>query len=289
MKTLIEKYEFKTGLPLEFEITDIQALYNQCTDALIKPHRTNFYHILWIQKGKNKHTIDFNTMELQSNSLLFVNKNIVQVFDKKSKLQGKAIFFTDAFFCKSEKDNHYLISNPLFNNPNSIAQIKLDDDFKSLLTMLFQLLEIELQKEKDDYQSDILKKHLHTILLLSEREYQKQFLSDFKINTDNDLVLQFKRNIENLFRTQKKVSDYSGQMGVSEKRLNQATTNVLGKSPKEIINDRIILEAKRLLVYTSSNIKEISYFLGFEEPTNFIKFFKKHNNSTPIAFRASQL
>lgn len=289
MKSLIEKYEFKSGLPLEFEITDIQELYHQCTDALVKPHRTNFYHILWIQKGTNTHNIDFTPIELKPNSLLFINKNSVQAFDKNNQLEGKAIFFTDSFFCKSEKDNNYLISNYLFNNPYSISQIILEDNVASHMTMLFKLIEIEFQKGKDDFQSDILKMHLHSILLLSEREQNKQNLHNSKKNTDNDIVMQYKKNVEKYFRTLKKVSAYSSQMGISEKKLNQATTTILDKSPKEIINDRIILEAKRLLVYTSSNIKEISYYLGFEEPTNFIKFFKKYSYTTPIAFRSSNV
>jgi AraC family transcriptional regulator, transcriptional activator of pobA len=67
--------------------------------------------------------------------------------------------------------------------------------------------------------------------------------------------------------------------------LNQATTKVLGKSPKEIIDNRILLEAKRLLAHTNENVKEIAYTLGFEEPTNFIKYFKKHSTFTPTEFR----
>jgi AraC family transcriptional regulator, transcriptional activator of pobA len=59
----------------------------------------------------------------------------------------------------------------------------------------------------------------------------------------------------------------------------------LGKTPKEIIDDRILLEAKRILAHTTESIKEISYYLGFEEPTNFIKYFKKHASVTPTEFR----
>ncbi|WP_459640649.1 helix-turn-helix domain-containing protein [Flavobacterium sp. CGRL2] len=62
---------------------------------------------------------------------------------------------------------------------------------------------------------------------------------------------------------------------------------MLGKTPKEIIDDRVMLEAKRLLAHTNENVKEISYELGFEEPTNFIKYFRKHSNSTPVEFRES--
>ena len=67
--------------------------------------------------------------------------------------------------------------------------------------------------------------------------------------------------------------------------MNQATSKVLGKSPKELIDDRILLEAKRLLVHGNKSIKEIGFELGFEEPTNFIKYFRKHIGKTPMEFR----
>lgn len=78
-------------------------------------------------------------------------------------------------------------------------------------------------------------------------------------------------------------------MNVSEKRLNQATTKTMGKSPKTIIDERVLLEAKRLLIHTTLSVKEIGYNLGFEEPTNFIKYFRKHTQKTPIVFRERYL
>ncbi|MEN9701160.1 MAG: hypothetical protein RIR55_475, partial [Bacteroidota bacterium] len=75
-------------------------------------------------------------------------------------------------------------------------------------------------------------------------------------------------------------------MAVSEKKLNKSTLKVLGKSPKVLIDERVVLEAKRLLAHTTSSIKEIGFELGFDEPTNFIKYFRKHVASTPIDFRS---
>ena len=70
------------------------------------------------------------------------------------------------------------------------------------------------------------------------------------------------------FKTQKQVAHYTKKIIITEKRLNQATTKTLGKTPKEIIDDRILLEAKRILAHTNESIKEIAHHLGFEEPTN---------------------
>ena len=85
--------------------------------------------------------------------------------------------------------------------------------------------------------------------------------------------------------TQKRVGFYCQELNITPKRLNKATSNIFGKTPKNIIDERVLLESKRLLAHTSESIKEISFSLGFEELTNFIKYFKKHTKKTPVEFR----
>ena len=95
--------------------------------------------------------------------------------------------------------------------------------------------------------------------------------------------------LERNYKTDKSVNKYASDLSISEKRLNKATSNILDKSPKELIDERVLLEAKRLLAYSNTTIKEIAFGLGFEEPTNFIKYFKKHIEQTPSEFREKHL
>lgn len=284
MKTDIKKHEFKTGLPQEFEIVDIGELFQNFRDDLTTTHRTGFYHIIWFQKGNPTHLVDFNPLKIKPNTLLFLNKDTVQRFDKKTKFEGKAILFTDSFFCKSEADTKFFRSNIMFNDLYSVSQIQIGKHNK-LFPELLQQMANELQNVKDNHQADILKNLLHNFLLYAEREKRKQNFIEIKKDADFDYVMLFKDLLENKYKTQKQVNYYAKEMGISEKRLNQATSKILGKSPKEIIDDRILLEAKRILAHTNESVKEICYFLGFEEPTNFIKYFKKHSKITPTEFR----
>lgn len=148
-------------------------------------------------------------------------------------------------------------------------------------------METELKNNKDPFQSDILHNLLHNLLMLSERERRQQDFTEIKKGADLDYVVLFKDLLEDQFKKQKQVNSYSGQLSVTEKRLNQATSKVLGKTPKQMIDERVMLEAKRLLAHTNESIKEIGFALGFDEPTNFIKYFKKHHKSTPVEFRES--
>ena len=284
MKEKIQKYDFKEGLPQEFEIIDFDFLFNEFSEEINKPHRTDFYQILWFQSGSPTHFVDFKPIEIKSNSLLFVNKNSVQIFDSKTKFNGKSILFTDSFFCKTETDTRFLRSSILFNDLLSISQIYLPKN-NSIIKTIFELLETELKNSKDNYQSDLLRNDLRNLLLHSERERKKQGFIELKKDNNLEYALILKDLLDNNFIEHKKVSFYSKKMNITPKRLNQITSKIFGKNPKNIIDDRIILESKRLLAYTNDSIKEIVYSLGFEEPTNFIKYFKKHTDKTPLEFR----
>ncbi|MES2478859.1 MAG: helix-turn-helix domain-containing protein [Bacteroidota bacterium] len=284
MKTDIKKYDFKAGLPQEFEIVDIAELYKDFKDTLTTTHRTGFYHIIWFQQGSPTHLVDFNPIKIKPNTLLFLNKDTVQRFDGKSKFGGKAILFTDSFFCKTETDTKFLRNSILFNDLFSVSQIQVNKQAKLFADLLQQMTD-ELQKNKDNSQAYILQNLLHNFLLQAERERRKQNFTEVKKGAELDYVMLFKDLLETEYKSQKQVNYYAKEIIITEKRLNQSTTKVLGKTPKEIIDQRIMLEAKRILAYTTESVKEISYDLGFEEPTNFIKYFKKHTNLTPTEFR----
>ncbi len=281
----IQKYEFKDGLKHEFEIVDIGKLYKDFTDVFTNPFRTEFYHVIWFQKGTHSVLIDFKPIKIKPNTILFLPKDTVQRFDKNCRFEGKAILFTSSFFCKTENDTTFLRSSILFNDLLSVAhiQIKTTDVF---FTDLVKFMESELKKEKDNSQADILRNLLHNFLLFSERERRKQSFTEIKKGANLNFVILFKDLLEANYRKLKQVGSYAEKINVSQKQLNQATSKILDKSPKQMIDDRVILEAKRLLVHTNMSIKSIGFYLGFDEPTNFTKYFRKHTKSTPVEFRA---
>lgn len=284
MITDIIKYDFKPGLSQEFEIIDLAKLYAESSGIITTTHRAEFYHIIWFQNGNPIHLVDFKPITLSPNTLLFINKDTVQRFDSTATFEGKAILFTDHFFGKTASDIKYLKESILFNDLFTVTQIEVQNQLK-IFADLFQQMTDELQNEKDKSQSYILQNLLHNLMLHSERERRKQNFHEIKKGADLDYVLLFKNILESNYINQKQVNFYAKQISITEKRLNQATTKVLGKTPKEIIDDRVLLEAKRILAHTCKSVKEVAYHLGFEEPTNFIKYFKKHSGFTPTDFR----
>ncbi|WP_117885389.1 helix-turn-helix domain-containing protein [Aureibaculum luteum] len=284
MTSNIKKYGFKEGVPHEFELLDLGTHYANLFDDLIIPHRTDFYQIIWFKSGMPKHMVDFHPIEIQPNSILFVDKNSVQCYDSKEPIDGEILLFTDNFFCKTEYDTKFLRSSMLFNDLYAISSIEVKS-LTAVFDSFMKLIKTELASDVDNYQSDILRNYLQNLLLLSERERQNQNSTQINKGSDLECVIKFRDFLDKQFQTQKSVSKYAIQLNVTQKRLSNATLKIMDITPKQMIDARIILEAKRLLVHTTDSVKEIGYTLGFDEPTNFVKFFKKHQHITPIEFR----
>lgn len=287
MQKDINNFTFKSGLNIEFEIISVKDLYKENREMITTPHRTTFYHIIWFKDYPTTHLVDFNPVHISKNALLFLNKDIVHQFNPQTENDGFAILFTDAFFSRSEIDTKFLKETPLFNDLLTVTTFILDQ--YPVFDQLFQFIHEEYHLHNDKYRPNIIRNYLHNFLLYAERVRKVGNFPVVNAGADLDYLLLYKDLIDISYKTHKLVRFYADKISVTDKRLNQATSRILGKTPKQVIDDRVVLEAKRLLAHTSASIKEIGYSLGFEEPTNFIKYFKKHNQVTPVEFRESLL
>ena len=281
----IKKLKFKQNAPLQIEVVPLDSLTKVNKAHLITPHRTNFYHVFLFDNCQPTHYVDFEKIKIQPYSLLFIDKDRVHQFDQLLNYEGRILIFTEDFF----SDSKFLRSSILFNDLSKQATIKLNQKSLQLFIRLCDNITEEFNLPDDDTKHFILKNHLHNFLLLAEREKRKQGFGDLKKGADLDYTLLFRDLLETNFTKLKAANDYSSQLFISEKRLGQATSKVLGKTPKEIINERILLEAKRFLVYSHLTIKEIGQDLGFEDPAYFVRYFKKNTETTPVEFREKYL
>jgi AraC family transcriptional activator of pobA len=135
----------------------------------------------------------------------------------------------------------------------------------------------------DAYQEDLLRGSLYTLLLRLERERNTGQEAD--LHPFMAPYLQFRHLVRVHCKTVKKVEFYAQQLGFSAKKLNYVCQHVVRLSAKQVISQQLLLEAKRLLAGTDMSIKEIGYALGFDEPTNFVKYFQKLAKQTPGQFR----
>ncbi|MGS2737717.1 AraC family transcriptional regulator [Sinomicrobium sp. M5D2P17] len=275
MKTDIQTFAFK-ALPIDIEVKDLKFI-KELPEMLGQPHRVAFYQILWLDRGYAKMNIDFHEIGVESNELLMITPGQICAFDTESAYEGKLILFTGSFFNGSEIDANFLYSSELLNPIRLHKKIAIRPD---QMRPLVYLLEKELMQGETSFQIAIAQSYLRIILFESERQFSK----DATVLV-NSIARRFYNAVENHYKKNRTTEFYQNLLSVNEKKLAKEIKVFSGKTPKVYIDSRIILEAKRLLIYSDLSIQEIGYSLGFEEPSYFNKYFKRHVYSTPFEFR----
>lgn len=277
----------KSKTEIDFEIFTFSSLLsrkNRIDHALDKPHRVYFYNVIYITSGSGVHHIDFNPYPYTEGSIMFISKGQVHTFDVKSKADGFVILFTDEFLSKNLNHSDILSLYRLYNyhlqEPIIQPEETGGDVFKTIVNEMYweYLLSNNFAKE------EILRLLLKLLLLRAERikrtlipkEKNAQWFTTFSI---------FKNHLEKQFTQTRNASDYARMMKISYKHLNEVCKSITGNTAKVFIDQFIILETKRRLAISDIPVKELTYVLGFEEPTNFIKFFKKHTRQSPSQFK----
>lgn len=289
IKESIESRSFKkqTNHTLDIQVVTSEELLKFGVDVLARPHRTNFYHIFLFDKA-TVHEVDFEKMDIPDCSLLFLDKDKVHCFDKRLCFEGEVIVFMDTLFSVSDFDQQFLQNCTLFSKLYDTQVIELSvDKYQNVKNTARYIRQILSTFQPPPHQL-LVKNLLQNLLILAQQCAEAQGFESIKSGAELDCLVLFESLLEQHFKQQHQVNFYAHQMLISEKKLHKVTTQTLGKSPKQLIDERVILEAKRLLSYSQESVKTIAYGLGFDEPTNFIKFFKKHTAQTPNNFRQKQ-
>ncbi|MFY7709063.1 AraC family transcriptional regulator [Tenacibaculum sp. MEBiC07804] len=280
------KFENKQNKKAQFDIVKLENLY-QRTDldhSIEKQHKVDFYVLLFIEKGNRYHTIDFTDYKCSKGTILTIRKDQIQKFTRSTTLKGLLLIFTNEFLVsyleKIEAQKTMLLFNELLNVP----KLQLDEINFNTIFDVIKRIENEYFSINDEYSLSVIRNELHilTTHLLRIKAKDKHVVLEKKyLNEFIDFQYLAEKNVRNTT----KVKDYSVQLGVSTKTLNTITKSIINKTAKEFIDEISTKQIKRLLLNTNLSIKEIAYNSGFEETTNFYKYFKRHTGTTPEQFR----
>ncbi|MHA3043901.1 helix-turn-helix domain-containing protein [Riemerella anatipestifer] len=245
-----------------------------------QPHRIDFFAILFLTSGAVEHTLDFKKYHLTPYDCLVISKGQVHSFDSVHKYKGFLILFTEDFLeiniSKSTINNISKIYNyHIFGSKYKVEKESIE---------IFNLLNKEQKEKNHNLKPNIVASLLSAFLLKLENHNQKEpFKATY--NHQYDLFVCFEKNLEKYFSENRNAKFYAEKQNITYKHLNEVCKQFSNKSAKEFIDDFIILEAKRQLSSTNLSVKEIAYYCGFDEVTNFQKYFKKITAETPISFR----
>ncbi|MDO8999717.1 MAG: helix-turn-helix transcriptional regulator [Bacteroidota bacterium] len=244
------------------------------------PHKHDFFLTVMFTKGYGTHDIDFTSYKIAPGSVFLLTPGQTHNWKLSNDIDGYIFFHTKNFYDESSVTS--ILNFPFFNSIHSPPIVLLSSKNKEKIKNLF----IDINTEY--LENNLLKNQkLHALVTLAYIELSRLYKE--KEISSNQTYRSKLRQLENLidlnFKTIKYATDYANLMAISEKHLNRISKTCLNKTTTDIITDRIILEAKRILTHTSASISEISEDLGYLDHSYFARLFKKKTGKTPLEFR----
>jgi AraC family transcriptional regulator, transcriptional activator of pobA len=242
-----------------------------------KPHKHDFFIIILFENAKGTHTIDFIDYKIQNNQIHVLFPGQVHKWHIEANSKGYQLMINQVFFEHFSPYLRFSITNYI-NHP-----------VISLTTNSFNLLKYEFDCIKNEIEcknslQDIIYARASVIAAIISKEAETKFI-DTKVYQSNPRLAKFNLLIDKHFKEEKLVGFYANKLHISANYLNILCKKNLEISATQLIQNRIILEAKRLLQSTDLTIKEIAFELGFIDHAYFSNFFKNQTKLTPTQFR----
>jgi AraC-like DNA-binding protein len=271
-------YKGKTNEYLQLEDIDCNKSFTQ------KEYLESPLTFLWFEKDDNIITIDgikytFNTQQI-------VSLTEFHKVDISNVCNAKLIRFNRPFYCIIDHDSEVGCKGILFFGASQLPIFNIPENELEKFQTIWKMFEIEMQS-KDELQLEMLQSMLKRFIIMCTRIYKSQ--ENYTKIEDNqiDIVREYNFLVEQNFKSIHTVAEYASMLNKSPKTLSNLFAKLSNKSPLQYIQDRKLLEAKRLLLYSDISIKEIAYELGFEDLQTFGRFFKKIEGLSPSNFKQS--
>lgn len=295
VKGKISEYHLNKYQPkkLQFVVHDLAQYIEQHGVNASHPHIHSFYQIIWFQKGNGRHFVDFKEYEVTDNSIFFIAKDQVHYFDENRSYDGILIHFNDQFFVRGSSELEFFLKCNLFNNRYQVPSCCLGSNTSEMLYEYLSLIRVELLRVDEDRfgSEELLRAYLVAFLIQIQRrknafEKANGTLS-YQVDDKKQQLMKFLNLVDEHYKSGTTVAEYAQKMYVSTRTLSDLTNHLLGKTPSTIVQERVILEAQRLLLHSELNVSQVALRLGFGDHSYFVKYFKKHTKISPTEFRKS--
>ncbi|MET4693010.1 helix-turn-helix domain-containing protein [Endozoicomonas lisbonensis] len=270
---MLEVKKLPTGTLLDIENV-------KKTDGIesIEPHRHQYFEIFWVISGEGSHSIDFMNYPLCSGLIYFITPGQVHhVHDLPDGLY--AISFCSSLI-SSDFRSQKILEQIFFNNRSYHPSISVDSRGKQALKKLLEILSTELGSPDCDNE---LINMLFTGFLRYLMRYQP--VRD-DIPKANDERMTFLLSLIDSHYTDRRNADfYADKLSLGSKRVNELSQKYFSKTVTQLIHEKILVEARRQLAFTTRTVKAISYDLGYQDVAYFSRFYKKATGESPQDFR----
>jgi AraC-like DNA-binding protein len=248
--------------------------------------QTGLYTFIWTNESQISVIVDSLPFIIEPHSILSLTPNQYLQF-----LEGNdAIIyqFNREFYCIKDHDQEVSCLGLLFFGRTNIPIIHLDESEQAKFKNLHDIFVDELET-KDTIQAEMLRMLMARFIIKATRLLKVRIgLQETAKSTKIDLFRDFNFLVETHFRTEHSVSFYADKLFKSPKTLSNNFAK-LNTSPLQVIHERIVLESKRLLIYTDKSAKEIAYEVGFQDASHLSRLFKKHTSLSPSEFKKQEI
>lgn len=250
------------------------------TNELVVPHTHDFFTVFFVERGKGYHNIDFERHDVHDYQVFFLRPQQVHNWKLDCKTTGYQLIFSTAFL------NYFSVLNlHPFYKFGAASVLNLDKkEFEFYRKRLHQLEQDLTFSTALDQEITLLQFHL--VLKYLHRTYLRHYESTTSLVVD-PRVLKFEELLEKHFREENYVNYYAAKMQITPNYLNIKCKQALGKTASTLIQERVLLESKRMLITSNASIKEIAFLMSFSDTSYFNNFFKKHTKLTPGEFRVN--
>jgi AraC family transcriptional regulator, transcriptional activator of pobA len=282
MTDRIPSYDLYRGdqLSLPFKYMPLERSEGSYNSS--EPHRHNYYEVFVFVEGGGMHDIDFQSYAIVDRSVHLVSPGQVHQVRRSPESYGHILLFTEEFHALEggQRDSRSTLSYLGLEGP----VVALAEGEETLLLATIDNIAREFEGESA-YRQEMLRSLLDVVLIHLRRRLEIQRGLEPEGRRAVELTVRLQRLIDEHFTTVHAPSAYAEMLAVTTNHLNTVVRKRLGRSISELIQDRLLLEAKRLLYHTSLTVKEIAYSLNYDDPSYFTRFFRTHVGVTPQAFR----
>jgi len=278
---------YDIGHLVEFKQDDLLisrfAPYLKIHKNLQQAHKHTFYHLVFFTEGAGSQTIDFQKFEVKPYQIYFMIPGQVHHWAFEGKVDGYVVNFSPKFFQSFLLKPDYLEQFPFFSGNANEAVINVEENLRIKLIGIFEKLlseTVENQRTTLDMVKLLL---LELFILIGRTVITPQLKQTSPYNLT--LLKNFKNLIETNYINNRLPKDYAELLYITPNHLNALCNDLLGIPAGEVIRNRVVLEAKRLLVNPQLGITEVANHLNFADNSYFTKFFKKQAGITPEEFR----
>jgi AraC family transcriptional regulator, transcriptional activator of pobA len=248
-----------------------------------EPHRHDYHELIWIRSGRGEHLIDGEPLAVEEGTVTIIGRGQVHVFERGEAVHGVVLRFREELLTGEAQQlpAAWLLAG------HCGRTVPVPDGEADRLEAMLRALDEELRRAPAAGSAELERHLISVVLLWLERWYDAGRVEHPQADdAEVQLLRRFVQVLERDYARRHDAAHYAEELRVPPAALSRALTQVTGRGTKELVLDRVMLEAARLLRFTDLTVQQVAQRVGYDDPLYFSRAFKREFGEAPVAYRA---